>query len=173
MTKDPSPRFLRFARALALASGVAPFGCGGNTGLRVSANDARPGQAETGSIHGDVGVDGASHDLGSPDDVVIVGPPGYPGGIMGVPVAPYDGGSLGLIAPPPHDAGPQDLGVVIGYDGGFFGLRPYPAPDAAIDVRTDAEGDVVALDAAIERIPVGGPQAAPALPADWLGAARA
>jgi hypothetical protein len=160
MTKDPSPRFLRFARALALASGVAPLGCGGNTGLRVPANDARPGQADTGSIHDDVGFRPSS-DVGAPDDApfVTIGPP--PAGLMGVPALPFD-------------AGADDILVIISNDAGFMGIRPSPPLDGTADAGVDA-GDVTdgGLDAAVERYPGGGPPAPPVLPADWWGAGRA
>jgi hypothetical protein len=124
---EPSARFLRFARALALASGVAPFGCG-DAGLHDNTRSVGP----------------------SPDG-------GYTTGTT-VPLSmpPYCTAPCGIPAPP------QDAGEMPDADAG----------DTA-SVLLEAEGGVVGLDAAIERIPVGGPQAAPALPAEWWGAERA
>jgi hypothetical protein len=156
-TNDPAPRFLRFARALALASGVAPFGCGGVT----SNNPYGGGPMGVAPATGDAAVEHAT--LADAD----AGPtPEYDGQILGVGPAPQPDAM--------DDADAMDDGAVVitPYDGGVLGviitgIGPAPMPDAAVDAHSDAPA---VADAVFERIPVGGPQAAPVLPAEWYAA---
>jgi hypothetical protein len=170
-TGAPSPRFLRFARALALASGVAPFGCGGVTSGQ--ATDAPMERFEGGPvgvvIHPPMGVMVNPQDArGASDanDDVSVG--GYDGRVFGV--VPY--------VPPDAASEVADGVVTLPYDGGILGVIVTgigPAPEAG----TDADGgaaprDAVAFDVVrYDGILTGGPQAAPAWPADWWATERA
>ena len=149
VSRSPSPRFLRFARALALASGVAPFGCGGVAAL---SDDARPAVHEGGPM-GVLPQPGGAADVSpGPDGTTVV-------------VGGYDGGVSGIRLGPPGDAMADGLpydGFVVGVV--VMGVQPTPDPDAAVDGGgLDARG----ADAVIERIPVGGPQPAPAWPLAW------
>jgi hypothetical protein len=156
--KDPSPRFLRFARALAFASGVAPFGCGGVTSSNPYGGGpmgvARP--TDDAAVAGD--AMGTDADASRPPEydghVLDVGPAPQPDAMADAPDAKDDG-----IVITPYDGGV--LGVII------TGIGPAPMPDAAAHAPSDAS---TIADARVDRIPVGGPQSAPALPAEWYAA---
>jgi hypothetical protein len=151
------PRFLRFARTLTLASGVAPalvgWGCGSNSsydggflGSRAEPNDAAASDSEI--------ADARSGDLNVPDAHVTL-----PYDL------PYDGGYFGS-RPAPSDGAASDDATTddrVAYDGRILGVVARPA-----------ESGVVAVDAQRgDHIAVGGPQRAPELPDGWLAITEA
>jgi hypothetical protein len=159
--KDASPRFLRFARALALASGVAPFGCGGSSSLHATDAPVYEGDA--------MGVTDNPPDANGTSDA-----------INDVSVGGYDGRVFGVVPYVPPDAAPEvaDAVVTLPYDGGILGVIVTgigPPPDAAMDADGGAAPpDAVAFDVVrYDGILTGGPQAAPAWPADWWATERA
>jgi hypothetical protein len=142
---QPTQRFLRFARALALVSGAAPFGCGGARPLdHVTMTDAAPEDSTTNTMNT------------------------HPMFCLGICIAPDARTSI--------DAG-NDEPAVVPYDGGVVGIiagtAPAPQPDAAADARDASRTDALPDAFPFERIPVGGPQAAPSWPAEWSTPGRA
>jgi hypothetical protein len=170
---NDAPRFVRFARAITLATGLGGLGCGNPSPLHVmTTSDAGGAAGGTGTpfpppeglpgvprpqIDADDNADAPVADASSP----------YDGRILGVVVQPddassgYDGRLMGVVPLPPSDASEP-------YDGRFFGIGPPPPSDASSDAGQPR--DAAVADVVIERIPVGGPPAAPAPPEDWFTA---
>lgn len=149
------PHFLRFARALALVSGVAVTGCGAT----VASQDVPPTDNAVPSDGVVVAPDRPMVDAG----IVIAPDTGSPPGISAPPdgATPDTGPPPGIVAPP--DAGVSDaperpdtilVGVVV-------------APDATADDDVIRDGIAPAPDAGVRDATFGlegGPQVAPELP---------